>query len=240
MKRWAITLCVPLLVTPPPIAMAFCFVPQPRLVCAEYFASPVVVEATLVRTRDVGDKEDPEAIVARVYTLNVDNILRGKIAGEFQVNEGNDSGRATFDWTPGTHYLLFLFYLPSEKAWALDGCGNSGLLKNAQTALSEIGAIRSSHDGGMIQGLVSQEEGLSTALPGVRVEAWGETEHFVTTTDGNGAFHIKVPPGQYHLRAFKSGYSFSKADISYGDPQNIQVEPGGCSQLQLVGTGVSQ
>jgi len=46
--------------------MGVCNVPSPRLVCAEYFASKVVVEATLVKVRSVRAKDDPEDVLADV------------------------------------------------------------------------------------------------------------------------------------------------------------------------------
>ena len=87
-----------------------CNVPNPRLVCAEYFASKVVVEATLVKVRSVRAKDDPEGVLAYIYTLKSNRLIRGQINEVFQVYEGNDSGRATFDWIAGRKYLLFLFY----------------------------------------------------------------------------------------------------------------------------------
>ena len=113
-------------------AAGLCNDPRPRLVCAEYFASQVVVEATLEKVTDIREKEDPEGIAARLYSLRVNLLLRGEIAGTFRVYEGNDSGRATFDWKPGQAYLLFLFYSKAEKSWELDGCGNSGPLNSAK------------------------------------------------------------------------------------------------------------
>ncbi len=215
-----------------PLAMAFCFVPQPRLTCAEYFASQLVVEATLVQTKIIGDKGDPLGIEAHVYTLAVNKVMRGKIVGRIQVYDGNDSGRTTFDWTRGKKYLLFLSYVPSENSWALDSCGNSGPLDAAKAALSEIEAINASHDGGVIYGVVSQEA-LSTPIPGVHIEAKGENGEYVATTDEKGKFQMKVSAGNYSVSASQNGISFKKADISYEDPGRIQIEPGGCAQVQF-------
>jgi len=44
-------------------AAAYCNVPQPRLICAEYFASQVVVEATLTQARVIHDKDDPGHLI---------------------------------------------------------------------------------------------------------------------------------------------------------------------------------
>lgn len=94
MKRCLVfAVLAPLLACP---AMAVCNVPQPRLVCAEYFASRVVVEATLLRTRTVRDSDDPEGVAAYVYTLRSGRVLRGDIAAQFQIYEENSSGRAAF------------------------------------------------------------------------------------------------------------------------------------------------
>ena len=68
--------------------------------CAEYFRSHLVVNATLVQTTTLHDKDDPEGISAHIYTLQVNQVIRGSATGRLQVYEGNDSGRATFDWVP--------------------------------------------------------------------------------------------------------------------------------------------
>jgi hypothetical protein len=98
------------------------------------------------------------------------SVLRGKAAATLRVHEGNDSGRAAFGWVRGREYLLFLFYAPEDKSWELDGCANSGPLTAAKMALADIASIKASHDGGTIQGIVS-EQALSTPITGVRVEA---------------------------------------------------------------------
>lgn len=212
--------------------MAFCQFPQPRLVCAEYFASQIVVKATLTQTDNLHDKDDPEGVSAYLYTLRVNDVLRGKIAGTIQLYEGNDSGRAPFDWVAGREYLLFLFYAASEKSWELDGCGNSGPISEAKTALSEIASIKVAHGGGVIHGAVS-EHSLSTPIAGVHVEAQGTAGHYSATTNEKGEFQLNVPPGHYVVLASKNGIVFTTADISYEDPRNIRIEPGGCAQVQF-------
>ncbi len=221
----------PLLACP---AMAVCNVPQPRLVCAEYFASRVVVEATLLRTRTVRDKDDPEGVAAYVYTLRTDLVLRGDIVAQFQIYEENSSGRATFTWKAGQQYLLFLFNSAQANMWELDGCGNSGPLSNAKAVLAQINAIQGRHDKGAIHGMVSWEA-LSAFIPGVRVEARGTDRRYTATTNAKGEFQMEVPAGRYTLRAIATGFSFHTADFSYEDPHNVRIEPGGCAQVQFVG-----
>jgi hypothetical protein len=214
--------------------MAFCSVPQPRLVCAEYFASQLVVEATLLQT----EKDDPVYPSAFVYTLRVNQTLRGKTSGTIRVYEGNDSGRATFDWVSGREYLLFLFYSTTDKSWELDGCGNSGPLSGRGMALSEIAAIKAARGDGAIHGVVRGNERVPFApISGVHVEAQGTTGRYAATTNDKGEFQIKVPAGQYIVRASQNGILFDMADFSYEDPSMIRIEPGGCAQVEFAELG---
>jgi Carboxypeptidase regulatory-like domain len=216
----------------PTQAAAFCFLPQPRLVCAEYFASSLVVEATLVQTRELHDKDDPEGISAYLYTMRVNRALRGSAVGNIRVYEGNDSGRAGFKWVQGKEYLLFLSYAATEKSWSLDGCGNSDPLTQASVVLSEIAAIRVAGGSGVIHGAV-REASSSDSIAGVHIEAQGTGGRFVATTDEKGEFQMSVPPGRYIVRAAEDGSVFGADPISYEDPRNIRIEPGGCAQVQF-------
>jgi hypothetical protein len=226
MKGHAIVFAVLLAAGP---AMALCDVPQPRLVCAEYFASQVVVEATLIKVRDIDQDNFP---IAFVYSLRANRLLRGRVAGTLDVYEGNDSGRATFGWKIGREYLLFLNYLQSDKGWELDGCGNSGPLDQAKMALDEIARIKARHGDGIIHGVVSWQA-LSNPMPRVRVEAHGTSGTYTATTNAKGEFEIRVPPGRYVVHASKAGFSFSGAVLSYSDPNDVRIVPGGCAQVQL-------
>jgi len=217
--------------------MGFCNVPQPRLVCAEFFASQVVVEATLLKIRSIHDKDDPEGILAFVYSLRADHLIRGNIDEVFRVYEGNDSGRATFGWKIGRKYLLFLFYASHEKSWALDGCGNSGLLSRAKATLHQIDLIQMVHDSGVIHGEITGIHGETSIQPQrILVEARGAAGTYKATTNAQSQFQMEVPPGHYTVRAVKRGFSFVSADFSYENPHHLRVEPGGCVQVSLVGT----
>jgi len=234
MKCNLCTLCAIAALFIPLPALSVCSVPQPRLVCAEYFASQLVVEATLLQTAELHDKDDPEGISAHAHTLRVSRALRGKMVATIRVHEGNDSGRATFDWVRGREYLLFLFYATSEKSWQLDGCGNSGPLSEAGKALSEIAANKSARGGGAIYGVVRGSEQLPEVnIPGEHVEAEGRTGRYSATTNEKGEFEIDVPAGRYTVRVVDGGRVFDKAIFSYEDPRNLQIEPGGCAQVEL-------
>lgn len=242
MRRNVALGCIAVILLLPCPLLALCQVPQPRLVCAEYFASRVIVEATLVRTYDDESEMDKKAYPdlpppAYIYSLRVNKFLRGKATQNIIVYEPNDSGRATFDWNLGTEYLLFLFPSSERKgAWALDGCGNSGPLRQATSALAEIGKVKAGGDSGVIQGLTTGKA-LTDAIPGIHVEAQGAKGRFTAIADGNGKFRIHVPIGQYRVRVVEPGRSFVPADLEYEVPNKINVEPGGCAQVQFVEPG---
>jgi hypothetical protein len=234
MKCCRYFLCFAFALLLPLPSLSLCGAPQPRLVRAEYFASQLVVEATLVRTRDIHDKDDPEGILARVYTLRVNKVLRGKTSGIITVYEGNDSGRASFYWLPKSVYLLFLFHMPEEKSWVLEGCGNSDLLSKSRQALREITAIKTTYREGLIQGLVS-DQSMASPIPEARVEALGVAGKFVAETDKNGEFRIHVPPGKYSVRvADEKGVNYEASEFSYSNPKEVRLEPGSAVQIQFV------
>jgi hypothetical protein len=233
-KSPSILLCVLLILLVPQFALAFCFVPQPRLVCAEYFASQLVVEGTLVKSQVLRDGKNPEGIIAYIYTVSVNKVYRGKYIDSVRVYDGNDSGRANFDWNQGENYLLFLNNVPYEKAWAADSCGNSGPLNGVSAAMAEVQTIQTARRSGVIQGVASRET-ISIPFPGAHIEANGNGRSFSATANQNGEFLFNVPSGSYSIRAFAPGFSFQKADISYEAPDKIRIEPGGCAQIQLVG-----
>lgn len=172
-----------------------------------------MIEAKLVQTTELHDKDDPEGISAHVFTLRVNRVLRGKIGGTVRVYEANDSGRATLGWVQGKQYLLFLFYESSEGSWALDGRGNSGPIDKANVALSEIATIKAAHGGGVIHGVVSGQE-LADGVARVQIEAKRAAGWFTTRTNEKGEFQLTVSVGQHVVRATKDGFDSGDSDIS--------------------------
>ena len=213
-------------------AHAFCREPQPRLVCAEYYDSQLVVEATLIKIDPVIDKSDPEGIDAYFYTMRSDRVLRGTVQGAFRIYEGNDSGRATFDWRIGTKYLLFLFRSPVENGWSLDGCGNSSPAAQTRTALDDIDRINSSGSIGWISGKVSGET-FSTPIPDVHLLIRGVAGTYKATTDQQGTFRVAVPPGGYTVESIQPPLPLEPDALSYENPRHIVIRQGGCAQVQF-------
>lgn len=232
MKRLSCVLCALAMLMPSSLALALCSLPQPCLVCAEYYRSELIIDGTLIRVDNNLYDHDPQAITSRDYTMSVEKVFRGKIKGNIRIHEENDSGRASFDWIRGRKYLLFLFYTPKDNAWELDGCGNSAPLIKANKTLVEIRLLATASGDGVIHGTVSTYETKRTP-DGVHIEATGEAGHFSADTDDDGAFQIKVPAGQYAVRAALKGRFFRVDSISYDDPDKIQIHPGGCAQIQF-------
>jgi len=213
--------------------LSVCSQPQPRLVCAEYFASDLVVEGSLVRTQTVYDKRERSYRVANIYTVRVSHIFRGDNEENVSIYESNDSGRATFDWIPGTQYILFLFRPPNHKLWELDGCGNSGQISGAKAVLSELDKINLQSSYGTIYGVVSKGY-LDMREPGVRVQAHGMTGRYAGITNKNGEFQIRVPAGTYAIVPVDASLAFQPYELSYSDPRHLQIQPGSCVQVQIM------
>ncbi len=101
-------------------------------------------------------------------------------------------------------------------------------------ALSEIAAIKAAQGGGVIHGVIRDSEDLPfVVIPGARVDAQGISGHYQATSDEKGEFQIDVPPGEYIVRVVDSSGLFEKALFSYEDPNKIEIEPGGCAQVEF-------
>jgi len=212
-------------------AGALCKEPRPRLVCAEYFHSKAVVIARLAGVTAVKDSYDD--VAGTYYSMIVEQTLGGQIPRLFRIYEGNDSGRARFDWKAGDSYLLFLLGENLNGGWVIDGCGNSGPLEQRQTILQQVKAIDSTSDRALIQGSVG---GISIGFPlaGIRIEARGPGGVSNTKTGSDGRFELHVAPGKYKVQVFDPGKTFMPADITYEDPNALVLETGSCAQVQFV------
>lgn len=211
-------------------AFAACGLPQPRLVCQEYFAKPAVVVGRLTRIRIVG--RGPNEVKGRYYYFEIVERLKGKTLQRFQVYESNDSGRAAFEWKRGEKYLLFISYAQGDRAWELDGCGNSAPLASASKVLREIGRIRSGRSREMIQGAIASEE----SLPRSSIKIEGEGGTYTTLTDKRNEFSIRVPIGVYVVTAEHAGWEFAVDEFSYDDAKKVTIQPGSCAQIQFTAT----
>src|SRR5437899_2899842 len=87
-----------------PTAWGWCST-LPRLICAEYSQSKVVIIAKLTRKQHFQPQGKQDYYV---YSLETSRTLRGDVGEQFRVWEENSSGRASFTWSVGKVYLLFL------------------------------------------------------------------------------------------------------------------------------------
>src|SRR5260370_41424663 len=74
----------------------------PRLICAEYSQSRLVVIAKLTRKQHFQPKGAQDFFV---YYLETGRTLRGEVGETLRVREENSSGRASFTWSLGKTYL---------------------------------------------------------------------------------------------------------------------------------------
>lgn len=211
-------------------AGAKCPDPSPRLLCAEYFQSDVVVTATLLKTRLVSTEDDDTIF----YTMRTKEVLRGKIGSIFKVIDCRCSGAAGVPAEKGHQYLLFLSYKKDSRAWALDGCGSSDDLENAEETLKRIHELRAEGDGGTIHGSVWDNQNATVMASGVTVVAKGKPGIFKALTDKEGNFEIHVPAGVYSVTVTGEGKQFEPDVWSYEDPKRFRVSDGGCAQLQFL------
>lgn len=211
-----------LLLTP----QAWCFCQTlPRLICAEYANSKLVVIAVLTDTQYERRQDQDDAYI---FTLKTIKTLRGRVGPAFRITEYNDTGRASFDWKRGQSYLLFL-KPKGDGTWWLEGCGNSAPLNEANFVLKVIESLKS-RKGGFINGnVIGLHSWISNA--GVTIQIHGDTREFVATTDRDGNFKIHVPAGRYVIEAVQKGSSFQTSPYADEDPRDIRIEDGGCAQV---------
>jgi hypothetical protein len=207
---------------------AWCSV-LPRLVCAEYSQCKLVVIAKLAHKQHFQPHDEQDYYV---YTLETSRTLRGEASTKFRVWEENSSGRASFSWSVGKTYLLFLN--PTDDGmWSLYGCGNSAPIDEAGFALKVIDTLRN-RNGGVIQGvLAGGGYPPKTDLSGITIEIRSKNREYKAVTNSKGEFKIRVPAGQYTVKPVQAGWRFRKDIVSFEDPGNINIENGGGAQVQF-------
>ncbi len=206
-------------------ANALCGVPQPRLVCAEYFQKQAVVTARLVSIRHFAPKDRDDYYL---FTMETEQVLRGRIPQRFRVIEENNSGRTGIDWNRGDSYLLFTSYAAAERTWSLESCGNSGRLSESEHVLQEIRELRNPGRGGTIQGLVRFDPNATVLIRGIHRDL-----KVTAQTNQDGEFKANVPSGSYTAWPTHKGMQFEVDLMSYENPRKIKMENGRCAQMQF-------
>jgi len=216
-----------------PEAVGFCNSPQPRLVRAEYSQSEAVVIAHLVKSQHINPKDDQDY---RLYTLQVEKILRGSAPSQFVLWDENSSGRLGFDVLRGRKYLLFVDRWTEKGWWTADGCGNSGEVSKAAKALREIQRAAALRDA-LITGAVKA----ATPVAHAKVLALRKNDgkQFETQTRDDGTFALTVPSGEYSVKITAGEKNFVTHWLSYENAESVKLESGGCAQIQFVSSDSS-
>ncbi len=217
-----------------PEAGAFCLTPKIRI-DDEFFVSDLVVTATLIHDQKL-DMDKDGFYTGHDFSWRVIHVYRGKIRPDqtFVTHSGNDSGRFPLDAeeshvNPGP-YLLFAF--KDKSVFAVDNCGNSKPVSQAERTLREIGQVGKSPDGIIYGRLLPGPIGLDPTL--VTVSAIGGNGHHQTRVEGHGDFKLRVPPGIYRVVATARGYEFKSDKLSYKNPEHLTVPRGGSAGVAFV------
>jgi hypothetical protein len=211
-----------------PLARSVCL-DSPRLICAEFLQSQVVVEAKLVHEQHIVPEHAQDG---SIYRLVTSRVLRGRIDPTFRVSEENGSGCPPFGWKRGEQYLLFLKPSGNGNGY-LDGCGNSTPLVEAAPTLKVIESLEQRRKGGLIQGKVLAFQSKLGSRKGVKIQIFGNGRKYEMSTDDLGGFNVHVPAGEYKANAIREGWVTSADVLTYEDPNNIKIENGGCAQIQF-------
>jgi hypothetical protein len=212
----------------PEVAVGVCRSPQPRLVRAEYSQSDAVVIAHLVKSQHFNPKDTQDY---RLYTFQVEKILRGSVPSQFVLWEENSSGRLSFDVLRGRKYLLFVDRWAQKGWWTADGCGNSGEVSKSAKALREIQRATVLRDA-LITGAV--EAATPVAHAKVLALRKNDGRQFETQTRDDGTFALTVPPGEYSVTVTARGTNFVADPLSYEDGESVKLESGGSAQIRFV------
>jgi hypothetical protein len=100
----------------------------------EVDSSGIVVGKVIKKLDLHDDKSDPEDITATLYTIRVQQILKGTINKTIKIKSENDSGR--YDMAIGEVHLLFLS--GNDKYFNVDSCGNSSKLPEGNDTLKAV------------------------------------------------------------------------------------------------------
>jgi len=210
---------------------AACPLPPPK-VCGEFFKAKVVIIGTVTAKQKV-DRPGEGLIESWAYQLSVTRVLKGLAADPLMVY--SEIGSAELPLQVGSSYLLFVEEY--KGSLLIYSCGNSRPISEAQDKIRQIEEIGMAANGaieGRVVSYLPAPRGGWKGLEAVRVVATGDTGEHSVVTNGDGWFHIAVPPGTYQVRA-EGPPPTVVLDLSYDDSDNHVIEKGRCGQLWFVG-----
>jgi hypothetical protein len=205
---------------------AVCLEPHPKP-NAEFFKSNFVFVGTVLSARAELDVDG--FLAATDYSVRVEKIYRGPHRTRLTTYSENSSGRFPLD--VGQRYLLFA-YRDEEGHLTISNCGNSGLASDAEATIHAITLIPKAGPYADIEGRIVTES--NAEVSGLKVIARSRRRTFATTSDGDGWFHLRVPPGKYSVETKSDKFYTNAYDLSYDDPYGFVVPRGGCAEIQLI------
>jgi hypothetical protein len=105
-------------------------------VTQEYQHSPMVFVGTVTGERNV--RESKSYLDGVMYTVIVDEVLRGSVPTRMRLFSENSSGR--FLMHVGSTYLLFVYRAVGRTI--VDACGNSGVLSERAAVLESVRRLK--------------------------------------------------------------------------------------------------
>jgi hypothetical protein len=207
-----------------------CFQPDPTVAC-EFSNSDAVFVGAVVSAQEVpalGKWFDD----GWVYDLTVQEAFRGPRRKTIEAFTEKNSGGLYLDI--GKEYLLFATEFHGRLT--IYNCGNSSLLPDAQKALRELRGLEIPKDA-VIEGRISFSgiPDSGTHIPGIRIIIRGGGRTFKATSDGDGWFHLHIPPGKYSAEIRQiPHWNIAPYDLSYDDPDHFDARKGHCSGLQFI------
>jgi hypothetical protein len=101
----------------------------------EIVSSELIVVGKVIKNLDLHeDKSDPQDITATLYTIRVEQVLKGVIIKTIKIRSENDSGRYIMD--DGEEHLLFL--TKKNRYFSVDSCGHSSVLPKGNKTLKMV------------------------------------------------------------------------------------------------------
>jgi hypothetical protein len=210
----------------PRLLSASCPVPVIRAT-GEFFKANIVFTGTVISIRPVLVTDDDPG--GWFYRVRADEIFRGPVRDEFTVYTEDSDVR--FPLEKHKKYLLFAY--GRRPRLEIDSCGNSALLSDARGSLERLRKLRNRQQPSEIEGWVAAETG-GIDVSGVVVTITGRSRTYTATTNKDGWFHFKAPPGRYKVDFTSKEYYLNGADYFWYDPNHFFLHQGECASLQFV------
>jgi hypothetical protein len=111
-------------------------------VAEEIGLTEVIAIGKVVASRLVVSPEDPESYDATIYTVQIERVLKGRLASQVRLYSSNTTARYWMEI--GERHILFLTREWKENRWVADyfvnNCGNSSKLPKGDAIVKQVEA----------------------------------------------------------------------------------------------------